>query len=186
MNRIIAGALTGFVVFATFEMPRASAQPQVPVGPSRPVFSPYLNLLNGGNPALNYFGLVVPQMQMQQQLGQLQQQQLSMSGGISQQATPTALYPPTGSVPVFNTTYGYFNRVYVGGGAGGGGGGAGGGSFNRMGGAASGIGGIGGQGAAGFQRGATGTTGATSPLQPSFAAPMTRPPAGGGFNQPPR
>ncbi len=28
---------------------------------SRPTVSPYLNLLNGGNPALNYYGLVRPQ-----------------------------------------------------------------------------------------------------------------------------
>lgn len=180
MNRLIAGAL-GFVVLAAFESPQASAQPQVPAGPARPVFSPYLNLLNGGNPALNYFGLVVPQMQMQQQLSQLQMQQQAGTGGQSgQQADPSSLFPPTGTVAVFNSTGSYFNRVYVGSGTSGGGGSGGsggasgisGGSFNRLNGA-------GGGAASGFQRGGSGAGG----IQPSFAAPI-KAPAGSGANKP--
>lgn len=41
----------------------AHAQPAVPTGPvTRPTFSPYLNLLRGGNSAaFNYYGLVRPE-----------------------------------------------------------------------------------------------------------------------------
>ena len=51
------------------------AQPQVPGGGARrPTYSPYLGLLagGGGNPAFNYFGIVQPNMQAQQQFGALQ------------------------------------------------------------------------------------------------------------------
>jgi hypothetical protein len=42
---------------------------------ARPVFSPYLNLLNGNtNPAINYYGLVRPEIDFRNSLQQLQQQ----------------------------------------------------------------------------------------------------------------
>jgi hypothetical protein len=52
----------------------ASAQPQL--GPSpRPAFSPYLNLLRGNqSPALNYYGLVRPQIQARESILGLQNQ----------------------------------------------------------------------------------------------------------------
>lgn len=100
----------------------AAAQPQVPGGGAqRPVFSPYLNLLNGGSsPALNYFGLVLPQQQFQQQAAQLQQQlsgansdflalqnqNRMLAGGLID-----LFLPSTGHVGTFNNTGGYFNRV---------------------------------------------------------------------------
>lgn len=100
----------------------ASAQPVPPTGaPSRPVFSPYLNLLNNnGNPALNYFGLVVPQQQFQQQASQFQQQlntanadfqSLQMQNRQIVGGLLDALLPSTGNVATFNNTRGYFNRV---------------------------------------------------------------------------
>lgn len=39
---------------------------------SRPTFSPYLNLLRDGNPVNNYYGLVRPQQDFQQNLDQVQ------------------------------------------------------------------------------------------------------------------
>ena len=54
--------------------------PQNPLG--TPTISPFLNMAQGGNPALNYFGLVRPQLQTQQQLRQLQQQQLADQAAI--------------------------------------------------------------------------------------------------------
>ena len=180
MLRLILVAFAGIAACAAIDIPRASAQPQVPAGPSRPVFSPYLNLLNGGNPALNYFGIVQPQIQMQQQLGQIQQQV-----GILGQTTngqlidPSGLLPATGSVATFNNTYGYFNRIYIGSGSSGGGGSSGG-SFNRLGGAFGSIGGANG-GSSGFRP----PTGAST-LQPSFATPASRVPTTGGAIQPKR
>ena len=143
------------------------AQPQVPGGAvQRPVFSPYLNLLNRGtNPAVNYFGLVLPQQQFQQQAGQLQQQLNNASADFqSLQAQNTLLagtlinsfLPATGNVATFNNTGNYFNRI---------GGGPGGVNFG------------------GVNRGAMGRPGGAQGPQPTFARPaggVNRVPSGGG------
>lgn len=54
----------------------------------RPTFNPILNLNRGGNPLVNYLGVVRPQMQMgqalQQQQLQLQQLQFGAPGGVPQ------------------------------------------------------------------------------------------------------
>jgi hypothetical protein len=53
----------------------ARAQPPVPGGPgaTRPAFSPYLNLARPGTaPALNYYGLVRPEVQFRQNIQNLQ------------------------------------------------------------------------------------------------------------------
>jgi hypothetical protein len=39
-----------------------------------PVVSPYMNLMNGGNPATTYFGIIRPQLEMNQNIQGLQQQ----------------------------------------------------------------------------------------------------------------
>ena len=39
-----------------------------------PTISPYLNMLNGGNPAANYYGIIRPQIQSRQSIQNLQQQ----------------------------------------------------------------------------------------------------------------
>lgn len=50
----------------------AFAQPQLGA-PPRPAFSPYLNLARqGGSPALNYYGLVRPEVQARQSIQNLQ------------------------------------------------------------------------------------------------------------------
>lgn len=115
------------------------AQPQVPVGPAqRPSFSPYLNLLNrGNNPGLNYLGIVRPQIQLQQQFNQLQQQQNQQFAALGQaydsqlDTLAGALLPPTGNVSTFGNLGGYFGRIPTGNAAGGFGGSrfGGGGSF---------------------------------------------------------
>ena len=95
----------------------ASAQPQVPRGGAaqRPTYSPYLNLLGGGfsgNAGLNYLGYVRPQMQLNQQFNQLQQQLTTQNQNIDDAIHQTQdLLLPTGNVSVFNSTAGYFNRV---------------------------------------------------------------------------
>jgi hypothetical protein len=118
--------------------PIAFAQPIPGVAPAqRPTFSPYLNLLNrGGNPGLNYLGIVRPQQQLQQQFNQLQQQtnqQLQALGSAYDTQLDTlssALLPPTGNVATFGNLGNYFGRIPTGSGVGGGGLGGG----NRFGG----------------------------------------------------
>jgi hypothetical protein len=181
MIRIHTAACAAILAFTSLSADTASAQPQVPVGPGGrpPVVSPFLGLAGGGfgNPALNYFSFVQPQVQMQQQLGQLQfqQQQFMMTGrgGMNPQGDPATLLPSTSSVPVFDNTFGYFNRLN---GAGGGVSVGGGGGISPMG-----AGGIfarppaaaaAATGAATFNRGMTPGMG-----QPSFAAPRSPAPS---------
>jgi hypothetical protein len=74
-----------------------------------------MNLLRGGSPALNYFGLVRPQQQFQQQFGNLQQQ-LSQTNNNLQSLNNNMLYgvdptlPLTGHAATFNNTGRYFNN----------------------------------------------------------------------------
>lgn len=105
------------------------AQPQAPQGSpaNAPAFSPYLNLLRPtGSTALNYFGIVQPQLQFQQQFNQLQQQnqqfgqQLNNIQSYDQQLQQQFLFPLTGHAATFNNTGHYFNSNPVLGGGGGG------------------------------------------------------------------
>jgi hypothetical protein len=110
---VMAGA--GFVLTAG----RASAQGPLPgsvPGPvARPQFSPYLNLLRRETPAaINYFGLVRPQLatraafqSVQLQLGTIQQQQTAAG-------TAAADLPVTGQTVVFLNTGGYFLNLGAG------------------------------------------------------------------------
>jgi hypothetical protein len=103
----------------------AMAQPQPGRGAVRsPSFSPYLNLVTrGNNPTVNYFGIVRPGQQLQNQANQLQQQlsQTNQSiasglGGISDQLT-------TGRGATFgNYSHYFYNSPASGGGLVGGGG----------------------------------------------------------------
>lgn len=104
-----------------------AAQPPLPRGAgaelSRPAFSPYLNLLRGdGSAALNYFGMVRPQVDARRALigleGQVQSNRQAITG---LQAGMTGI-PGTGHGTTFLNTGGYF----LGGGATGGGFGGGG------------------------------------------------------------
>ena len=138
----------------------ADAQP-IPgngAGVRKPTTSPYLGLLaNTGSPALNYAALVRPQQQLQQQLGQMQQQNILSNRAYDQAlnkdlSTISQLLAPTGNVSVFNNKGNYFNRYGSSFSSLGGGGGASRGSFgagssggsSRSSGFGAGLGGIGG------------------------------------------
>jgi hypothetical protein len=70
----------------------AQGPPQNPQ-PTRPTYSPYLNLLRNNVPAYqNYYGLVQPQVQQQQQLNNLQSQFTGL-----QNATAALAFPGTGN-----------------------------------------------------------------------------------------
>ena len=104
---------------------------------SSPTYSPYLNLLRGGNSGIgqNYFGLVQPQQQFAQQnqaLGQgLQNLQMQGLQGGMQQTQGGFGYSQLGATghPVIFNSFGtsQFSGGYTGGGGGFGGGGFGGG-----------------------------------------------------------
>lgn len=98
----------------------------------RPTLTPYLNLARGGNPAINYYGLVRPQFETQAQLSQLQQQSLDQQGQLSAQQGQMNQIPITGRAAGFQTHSGYFqNWNGRAGGTAGSGVGAGFGSTNR-------------------------------------------------------
>jgi hypothetical protein len=90
----------------------AGAQQQIgsyspPVVNPRPVISPYLNLNHGGGvPAVNYYGIVRPQIENQQAIQHLQQQ-VQTTQGLMQNQTGTLAgedMAPTG-----RAMGGYFN-----------------------------------------------------------------------------
>jgi hypothetical protein len=66
---------------ASFPTPLAlQAQPPGGVDLSRrPAVSPYLNMGRGGNPAVNYYGLVRPQIAFRQSLQQLEQEEAALA-----------------------------------------------------------------------------------------------------------
>jgi hypothetical protein len=71
MTRSILG-LASFVGLLCVGAGEGRAQPPAP-GVPRPTFSPYLNLARPGtNPAINYYGLVRPEMQFRQSILNLQ------------------------------------------------------------------------------------------------------------------
>jgi hypothetical protein len=91
--------------FGTFGRP--------PVG--RPAVSPFLNLFRGGNPAINYYGLVRPQIDTRSSLLQLQQQELQGGYplGVAGQPQDRLLQgPPSTGHPVRFGNYGrYFANL---------------------------------------------------------------------------
>ena len=110
------------LIVLTMALAAGAAHAQVPVQPptqpySPPVLNPYLNLLNRGNPAINYYGIVRPQIQQGQQL-QMLQLGLTRTAeeAAAQQSATTApgasgVLPDTGHVAGFMTYTKYFNTV---------------------------------------------------------------------------
>jgi len=75
MKKSLWTVIASLGVLACVAVSPAHAQFQPQTNPAgRPAVSPFLNLLRGGNPAVNYYGLVRPQLQTQATLQQLQQQ----------------------------------------------------------------------------------------------------------------
>jgi hypothetical protein len=107
----LLGLLPGLAHAQFFQPPGTYVRPYQPV---HPTVSPYLNLNRGGtNPAINYYGIVRPQMQTQQNLQQVQQQ---LTAQAAAGPGPDTAMPLTtgalGATPLVSTTghpVSYFN-----------------------------------------------------------------------------
>jgi hypothetical protein len=94
------------------QVPRYPAMSNQPY--SQPVVSPYLNLARGGNPAINYFGLVRPQIQAQENYLQLRQDlaqaaQVNQMEGAAIAGAITTL--TTGNQVTFGNHYAWYQTV---------------------------------------------------------------------------
>ena len=88
-----------------------SAQPPVPGGGyyRPPAFSPYLNLLRAGSsPAVNYYGIVRPQMLFRESIQNLSNQVNLNQQAIGNLATTGNALPVTGHPTQFMNLGGYF------------------------------------------------------------------------------
>lgn len=114
MNRLA----TGWIITASVAAACVSASPaaaQVPFPPSQvgaysqPGYSPYLNLLRPGSPAINYYGLVRPQVGFTNSIQGLQYQVNAVGTQVadSQQA-------PVPLVTGHTTGFMYFSRYFSG------------------------------------------------------------------------
>jgi hypothetical protein len=108
------------LITLTLALAASAVQAQPGVQPttqpySPPVLNPYLNLLRGGNPAINYYGLVRPQMQQTQQLQMLQSGLAHTTAEAEAAAlaptTSTGVLADTGHSVGFMTYTRYFNTV---------------------------------------------------------------------------
>jgi hypothetical protein len=104
----LAGLFLIGVRDARAQYPAYGGRP-VPNPYSRPVLSPYINLLNGGNPAVNYYGLVRPELQFASSLQQMGQQVALNQQQISD-LQPFTL-ATTGHAAVFMNTSHYFQNL---------------------------------------------------------------------------
>jgi hypothetical protein len=103
--------LASCVLFCLLVAATADAQVVSPQYQPRPPVSPYLNMLRGGNPAINYYGVVRPQAQTAQALQQLQNQQLvlpTVRANVPLTDDDLTLGVPTTGHPVQFMNYGQF------------------------------------------------------------------------------
>lgn len=112
------------LALASAAVPAAHAQPGSIGSYNQPIqypspISPYMNMNRGGNPAINYYGLVRPQISTAQNLHMLQQevQQLNAMGAgpfVGQTGTPSVTLKTGHPVTFFN--YGSYFPMFGGGG----------------------------------------------------------------------
>jgi hypothetical protein len=80
----------------------------------RPPVSPYLNLFNGGtNPAINYFGIIRPQIEFRNSIQQLQQQ-IAMGEQSTGELATTLGMVTTGHPSFFMSHRKYFQNLGTG------------------------------------------------------------------------
>lgn len=119
MRRQLVAALALLVVLAPLGAGNASAQSYVRNTPSlygrgyRPLLSPYLNLLRGGDPAINYYLGTLPEIQRrqndtfyQQQIADLEKKEAAKPGAEEDEVPAMA---STGLPVAFGTTRKMYN-----------------------------------------------------------------------------
>lgn len=117
---VIAG-----MVFLALGSGAGEVRAQIPIGgpgnpqPYRPAFSPYLNLLRGGtSTAVNYYGIVRPQLNFGNSINNLQQQTANEQQEIT--GLQFGNLPTTGHPVQFLNLKGYFQTMQGGAGVTGG------------------------------------------------------------------
>jgi hypothetical protein len=83
-------------------------QPPVPGGNRPPAFSPYLNLFRGGSPAINYYGLIRPELQFRQAIQSLNNDLTSNQNAINNLESGLGVVTTTGHPTQFMNLGGYF------------------------------------------------------------------------------
>jgi hypothetical protein len=117
MNRFNSrAALAGVLCVLAAGQVEAQFQRPGPANPTMPpVFSPYLNMLRADSPAaINYFGLVRPQITAQARFGALQQELMMTQLQQQQQGMAPNDLPVSGQAAFFLNTGGYFLNYQVG------------------------------------------------------------------------
>jgi hypothetical protein len=115
-RRVLCVLLTALGLGIGFS-PRSAAAQGVPgrgiPGAGPPAVSPYLNLLRrGSDPAVNYYGLVRPEVETRNSIQTLQQQVTTLGAETAAVETPGAVVlPPTGHPTRFRDYSRYFSRL---------------------------------------------------------------------------
>src|SRR3954463_13791069 len=110
MKRFLTALIAVLVLGSAFAPPTRGQVPPGPAGYRTPPFSPYLNLnRRGTNPAINYYGLVRPQVEFRNSIQNLQQQvtDLNVQTAVAGSAVDPNL-PPTGHPVQFQNYSHYF------------------------------------------------------------------------------
>jgi hypothetical protein len=81
MNRRVATVYVSAVAVLLIGALEAGAQ-----APGMPAYNPYLNLVRSGNPGVNYYGIVRPQIAFRNEVQQLQRTTTTLQSGVSQLA----------------------------------------------------------------------------------------------------
>ena len=120
MKAVLAAYLltAGLVLIATTQPASAQFTGGQPYNPyQQPTFSPYLNMNRPGNPAVNYYGLVKPQFDVNKQLQVLRtQQNLQMNQmGIPTEGEAVTGWTITGHPTGFFSYGHYFGQNGTGG-----------------------------------------------------------------------
>ena len=108
MKHLTRTAVIGMGLLLTASGGRLEAQGRYSLNPrNNPAVSPYVNLLRpGSDPAVNYFGIVRPEIDYQRAIQQLQQGEATLSS--QQQDLTGAVLRPTGHATGFMTQSRYF------------------------------------------------------------------------------
>jgi hypothetical protein len=112
MKRFVGAAVASLGLLAGLCGGTAWGQSMYGRGPAypgqRPTYSPYLNLFRGGNPVLNYYGLVKPEFEFRGAVAGLRTQVAGAQSDINALQAGDTTLPATGRKVGFMTQSKYF------------------------------------------------------------------------------